>query len=172
MDWDKFFKLTACDHRDLVTVRKKIANGTDVYRKQCKVCGSSIGNSIAKKTLTNTSDIPMFDVALQAEWDKKKEAVKTLLLEEDAQKESAWWNNYNDYLQSEAWSQKREKVIARDRYLCQACLSAQAVEVHHLTYKNMGCEPLFELISVCSSCHAKIHQKESDGAKAAANELF
>jgi hypothetical protein len=32
--------------------------------------------------------------------------------------------------------------------------------VHHLSYDNLGDEPLWELRAVCTSCHDKIHRVE------------
>jgi len=51
------------------------------------------------------------------------------------------------------------KVISRDKRLCQAQLPgcvATATQAHHLTYKHLGHEPLFELIAVCWRCHERI----------------
>ena len=67
---------------------------------------------------------------------------------------------YKQYLNSELWKFKRKKVLERDNYLCQACLTNKADEVHHLTYDNCYDEPLFELISVCKRCHQKIESKK------------
>jgi 5-methylcytosine-specific restriction endonuclease McrA len=70
------------------------------------------------------------------------------------------WDKYNDYLNSEKWKLKRKKVFERDNYLCQACLTNEAQEVHHLTYNNIYDEPLYELISVCKRCHIKIEEQK------------
>lgn len=64
---------------------------------------------------------------------------------------------YNSYLNSRPWKNKREIVLKRDNYICQGCLKNQATEVHHLTYDNIYNELLFQLISVCKPCHNIIH---------------
>jgi hypothetical protein len=70
----------------------------------------------------------------------------------------------NDYLhkthlQSRYWKNIRQKALERDSNICQSCKSAEATEVHHKTYKNLGKELLEELISYCRACHGKVHQK-------------
>lgn len=68
--------------------------------------------------------------------------------------------NYNKYIHSSAWRRKRERVLKRDHYKCRKCGKRNCrLEVHHLTYKNFGDEPLNDLITVCSRCHHKIHSK-------------
>jgi 5-methylcytosine-specific restriction endonuclease McrA len=71
-----------------------------------------------------------------------------------------WFIGYNEYLRSEKWKLKRSLVLKRDNNLCQACLSATANEVHHLTYRHVMNEPLFDLVSVCKRCHDKITDLE------------
>lgn len=67
-----------------------------------------------------------------------------------------WWDWYNAYLRSFAWAVKRGEALKRDAYQCQNCF-APAEEVHHLTYENVGREPLSDLVSLCKSCHDGIH---------------
>jgi hypothetical protein len=50
--------------------------------------------------------------------------------------------------------------LERDNYLCQACLTNRAEQIHHLTYNNIYDEPLYELLSVCKRCHIKIEQQK------------
>jgi hypothetical protein len=65
----------------------------------------------------------------------------------------SWQARYNIYLNSTRWKVKRKKILRRDNYLCQSCLKEKATQVHHLTYARAGNEPLFDLTSVCQSCH-------------------
>ena len=81
--------------------------------------------------------------------------------EQQQQEESAaWWRNYKTYLLSPEWKAKRQMVFARDLFLCQICHFAGASQVHHLSYRRVGDEPLTDLISVCGPCHSTIHHKE------------
>ena len=63
---------------------------------------------------------------------------------------------YEEYKRSPAWHQKRELVRERDKSLC-VC-GAQATEVHHKTYKNIGKEPLSDLVALCKGCHEGVHE--------------
>ncbi len=65
--------------------------------------------------------------------------------------------SYQDYLKSEQWQQLRRKVQKRDRHLCQDCLERPASEVHHKTSDHVRREFCFELISLCDSCHRRLH---------------
>jgi 5-methylcytosine-specific restriction endonuclease McrA len=72
------------------------------------------------------------------------------------ERQSLWWRKYTDYLKSPRWRVIRGVVLSRDKGICQACLREKATEVHHLTYVHIFNEPLFDLVSVCEDCHAKI----------------
>ena len=63
---------------------------------------------------------------------------------------------YENYLKSPAWKVKRGAVIQRDGGQC-VC-SAQATEVHHKTYNNIGKEPLSDLVALCKECHDREHE--------------
>jgi 5-methylcytosine-specific restriction endonuclease McrA len=65
---------------------------------------------------------------------------------------------YVTHLQSDYWRNIRRKALERDNEICQECMQAKATEVHHLTYRNMGNEPLEDLVSLCSRCHRSIHK--------------
>lgn len=70
-------------------------------------------------------------------------------------------HEYNQYLKSPEWKQKREQVLSRDNYQCINCGSKEDLNVHHLTYKHFKHELLIELITLCKRCHAIIHKKIS-----------
>ena len=66
---------------------------------------------------------------------------------------------YRTYLQSEAWQHKRRWVLFRDGRQCQHCGSRTQLEVHHRHYRNLGCEKLEDLITLCKTCHQQQHGK-------------
>jgi 5-methylcytosine-specific restriction endonuclease McrA len=72
-------------------------------------------------------------------------------------KRQSWKAWYEDYLQSPGWAELRRKVLAREKGICQGCTVEKATEVHHTTYSHVGNELLFELLALCSNCHAKVH---------------
>ena len=63
---------------------------------------------------------------------------------------------YKEYSGSPAWKVKRDRVIQRDGGQC-VC-GAQATEVHHKTYDNIGKEPLSDLVALCKECHGREHE--------------
>lgn len=67
--------------------------------------------------------------------------------------------HYHNYLRSNEWVEKRDRVLKRDNYTCQSCLICPADDVHHLTYEHKFEEFCFELISLCRDCHKRIHNK-------------
>lgn len=67
-----------------------------------------------------------------------------------------WFAIYHRYLRSPEWRSIRERVIARDKELCQGCLQEKAVEAHHLTYANIGEEFLFELVAIGPRCQRRL----------------
>jgi hypothetical protein len=70
------------------------------------------------------------------------------------------WPLYQEYLRSEEWKQKRSEVLYRDGNCCQLCGDEDNLRVHHLTYNRVGDEALFDLVTLCSHCHANEHSKE------------
>lgn len=67
---------------------------------------------------------------------------------------------YTDYIQSQKWQRQRNNRMAIDNNECKLCFSKAKLHVHHITYDNFGNEPMSELITVCKSCHEKIHGHE------------
>ncbi|WP_430969077.1 HNH endonuclease [Spongiimicrobium sp. 2-473A-2-J] len=64
----------------------------------------------------------------------------------------------NTYLKSDEWKRKRYVVLKRDNWKCVYC-GKRATQVHHKKYakKNIGKEPIKWLVSICKSCHDKLH---------------
>lgn len=66
---------------------------------------------------------------------------------------------YSQYLKSRAWKNKRQRVIARAKGICEECRVNKIAQVHHLTYKHIGDEQLNELMGLCKECHEAKHKK-------------
>lgn len=66
---------------------------------------------------------------------------------------------YQLYLQSDAWQDKRRRVLERDRHKCRVC-GEKADNVHHLTYDRVYDESLFDLVALCRNCHEEYHVLE------------
>ncbi len=66
--------------------------------------------------------------------------------------------SYQDYLASQDWKQRRARILKRDNYQCTMCGTGMNLRVHHIRYPDiLGEEPDEDLITVCDSCHEKIH---------------
>jgi len=137
-------------------------NGIVVARKQCLHCGDSV--AYVPKSTVSVSQLPPFDEVLRKRYsDERNEFWRKYREAELAAQEKAkadWWRQYNAYLLTPQWAKKRAAVLARDNYVCQGCRVNRATQAHHLTYKRVGREMLFDLIAVCVQCHEAIHTDE------------
>ena len=61
------------------------------------------------------------------------------------------------YYQTQVWKKRRGYVFKMRGNVCELCGSKDDVQVHHLTYKNKGCENLEDMLVLCRSCHEKAH---------------
>ena len=57
------------------------------------------------------------------------------------------------------FANSREHALSRDGYTCQICGAKHTrLEVHHIKYRSQGgTNDLYNLITLCESCHKKIH---------------
>ena len=147
-----------CSHSQNVKVLCKTSNEKYQIREQCVYCGR-VGQALSatanRASIAKVDFDPMQNVINEI----RKEAIG--IIEETFEKTRR--KTYDNYLQSREWKQKTKLVLDRDGGLCKAQLpecSQYAQDVHHLTYTYFGNEPLFTLVSVCRSCHAKMTQME------------
>lgn len=68
--------------------------------------------------------------------------------------------DYKKYIHSEEWIEKRNDRFFIDGYKCQFCGSATNLQVHHLTYENVPDEPMEDLLTLCKTCHTKLHSSD------------
>lgn len=144
-----------CDCSVSQVTKKTAKNGVVTYWRQCMRCGNQLG-SVPKGSplIINATEI---DKQKPKDWWGRKSARQQQLIEAAKQREDdVWWRRYEAYLSTPKWAKKRQDVLSRDSHLCQACRTARASEVHHLTYKHVFDEPLFDLVSVCKPCHDRI----------------
>lgn len=68
---------------------------------------------------------------------------------------------YKTYMRSPEWEAKKQQRIAIDKGCCMCGRpldKIKSVQVHHITYKNLGNEDvLTDICTLCGSCHKKIH---------------
>lgn len=170
-----------CAHASVDIRAFVCSNGSVQYVKQCLVCGEKVGNPIKKAEAIQARGavefILPFDEHLreigrqtyerqcQVEREAKRAAdIAQHQQQRDAdQAEFDAW--YEQYLGSQQWRERRAKVIRRANGICEGCLEARAVVVHHTTYQHVGNELLFELVALCHPCHERAHLVRS-GAEA------
>ncbi len=66
------------------------------------------------------------------------------------------YKNYNDYIMSDIWKLKRDTMVEQNPN-CIVCKKNKRLQVHHLSYFNLGNESSKDLLVVCKKCHKKIH---------------
>ena len=60
----------------------------------------------------------------------------------EIEKNERWWEEYNEYLESDDWQRKRHVVLKRDKWKCVRC-GDKAIQVHHTKYsRQIGREPI------------------------------
>ena len=124
---------------------------------QCLECGSQVGSNLSKSAIDGEGEVPAFDRDLREQWQQK---VNEAYAQERINKQKEWRDRYDSHLKSGKWRFKRQRVLVRDNSKCQARMegcTGDAIDIHHLTYKHLGDEPLFDLVSVCRNCHDKLH---------------
>lgn len=70
--------------------------------------------------------------------------------------------DYKRYLASREWALLKEKLRERSFGYCERCATRPYQETHHVTYANVGNEPLEDLLAVCSDCHSFLSAKSDD----------
>ena len=67
-------------------------------------------------------------------------------------------------LDQEATRALRQKVLLRDGWRCQACGAMRNLEVHHQRFRShSGGDVEDNLITLCASCHGKLHARTVPG---------
>jgi len=72
---------------------------------------------------------------------------------------SLGFENYNEFLLSDFWKNKREWILSCFDNECQICKSKEKLEVHHLNYISVGNEGMDDVTVLCRECHNGKHKK-------------
>jgi len=68
-----------------------------------------------------------------------------------------WSKNYHNYINSKPWKLLSTKMKEKAGWKCQVCNEDKNLNVHHRTYKRLGCENENDLIVLCAKCHSLFH---------------
>lgn len=159
---------TNCEHDETELRDFRTSNGGWQRKQQCKRCGAPASQSLPRD---KSIAVPMWDYAAVESWEAdchaKQSTLEGILISRTNSSESSGYVFYEDYLKSAEWKALRERIMIRDKELCQGCLKEIATDIHHLTYDNIFREFTFELIAVCRSCHTRLHKKKIAALEAA-----
>lgn len=67
---------------------------------------------------------------------------------------------YQQYLNSTHWRDFRRQVYSK-RKCCQKCTAKKNLNIHHITYKNLGKETQDDVLVLCNDCHFRGHRKKN-----------
>ena len=144
-----------CQHEQTVVRYRMFSNNTKHLAVQCLVCGSRVGRNWLPQEGVDLSQVQPWDDQLEQQWAKQSQ---TDALSRRRQERIQRHTEYERYLsESDNWWATREKVMRRDNRWCQACLDADATQVHHRTYEHIFDELMWELVAVCRPCHERLH---------------
>ena len=158
-----------CEHPESQIRWRRQSNGVRQAWRQCLTCFQVVGTAV--KHVEVPSDAPGFDEdARDDHWQQLSEAHSKYWQEQQRQREAEFQarrdhrrEEYRDYLTTITWARKREAVLSRDDYVCQAQMvgcTDRASQAHHLTYDRIFDEPLFDLVAVCRNCHERLHANQ------------
>ena len=78
---------------------------------------------------------------------------------------SMWKTVYLDYIASDVWKELADESRENANNRCKLCNSPENLRVHHRTYERLGKELQDDLITLCSDCHEKFHDKRKDNGR-------
>jgi 5-methylcytosine-specific restriction endonuclease McrA len=169
-----------CHNPDYHLVKLITSGGTLQAKEQCKNCGNVKGPALGGFTKEQKEALPMLNEGLRELRQslisdqyrqihrRANEGRTKLYNEKREQRRDNWLQEYSKYLNSPEWRNKRELVLKRDNYRCQACLENYATQVHHKSYEFVdlaGSEPCYDLIAICAPCHERIETMKAEKRK-------
>jgi hypothetical protein len=148
-----------CPHPKSTLCKTVCSNGVAQYKLYCDTCGTKVKGPIKYALLSESQrkEAPLVT-------SEDMYARSMAYFDHEGRVEAArrrWFDWYDGYLASDVWVGKRDVVLDRAGGVCEACGIAAPTQVHHLTYKNVGREPLFDLRAVCKRCHDVLHRREN-----------
>jgi hypothetical protein len=162
-----------CTHVSSTAVWTEVGtNGEPItirqLRFQCNTCGALARGSLPHRIAT--AETPNVDVAAvkraceeeQKFWEQRSAAAQAEYRAKREAKYAEWLAQHTEYLQTPEWWARRDAVMARANGICEGCLSAPAVHMHHVTYEHWRNELLWELVAVCVDCQRCHPDKQWD----------
>ena len=153
----------ACKHTQQFTGKTVNAGGVQVFKRYCKTCGIATTQAIPYRSVEGTTVTLIDTVKRDALVDRyitdRRNALEDIANRAANRTQPDRRNEYAEYLNSPEWRERRALVLDRCAGLCEGCRTQPADEVHHLTYRNVRREFLFELVGLCAGCHTRWHEQ-------------
>lgn len=68
-------------------------------------------------------------------------------------------NNYQEYLQTKHWKKFKYEYKQNHKNQCVFCLrKTDKLDIHHLSYENLGCETEEDVCELCYHYHRMLHK--------------
>lgn len=152
----------ACQHVSQFTGKTVSTIGADMYRRYCKNCGIATTQFLPHRTIAATVVTVVDPDKREAVVDRyisdRRDALEDIANRAANRVQPANRAEYSDYRATPKWKGLRAAVMRRCSGRCEGCDNADAQDVHHLTYRHMGDEFLFELVGLCRACHDRWHK--------------
>jgi len=74
----------------------------------------------------------------------------------------SWRERYRKHMRSRRWREICQRELRRAGDRCEECGEREGLEVHHLTYVNLGDERPGELRVLCEGCHWQLHRERRE----------
>lgn len=152
LDW------SSCAHSHRSPIFKIAADGTKRYYLQCDACGFGMVGLKRSDARTKLA-VPYREELVELRAREAREAWDAKRRDERA----AWFARHDAYLRTPQWKALRQKVIDRERGLCQGCRDRSGTQVHHTSYQRHGRELLIDLVLLCDQCHELAHAEDESG---------
>jgi 5-methylcytosine-specific restriction endonuclease McrA len=147
-----------CGHGQAALVKRQTKGGAMIVQLQCLNCGTGLAGTFPRDQhpyWTNYREYnpdltPHYRAMKEEEWEQDRDN-RILVAQFDKEKYDEWLRT------SPEWKAMRRLVWKRAGGICEACLSAKIVDVHHTTYQLGYLPPAWTLHGVCRECHETIH---------------
>lgn len=140
----------ACPHDDKTHVVQPTSNGYAQIRLACAACGKKFGDALPHRSHPSQATYP--------EWRPHPNPCDCCGHRSDVIHRRWDPSEYDEYLRSEQWQERRAYAVRRALERCQVCNRGDLpLNVHHRTYHRLGAEFDADLTVLCRSCHKLYH---------------
>lgn len=146
-----------CKAPSIQFIRYPIAGEKYQLRKQCRNCFTLFPKNHKHSEVPDITKVQLYVPVDSSRYSLLSEEQQKFTSYVNGLRKKEFFKQHDDYLKSPQWREIRQAVLKRDNYICQGCLLVKATQVHHKTYERWKNEMAFDLISLCTPCHNKLH---------------